>query len=145
MNKQGAIELAELFHRERIREIEAADKISKKVDPLLPKGWVSKMEARYGNLVFTKGEKADVAEFRVVCGLVEKATGKTVTRSGAGGKHYIELEGNCFFDVSTKDDGVNFLTVRIKMNPDDSCKFTLKRHWYTEAHPSEGCLGGEGA
>jgi len=117
-----------------LAKIEASVKFCAKIDPLLPEGWHSKYESNLGQLEFFKREKANAVEFRVVCDLVEKATGCKLHR-GIGNSGYLwGWDWSCFDDN-------RHLDIRVELGMPEGCKITYKRKWTKEAVVDEACLG----
>lgn len=136
MDKEKALEETRLMYEGGLAIIDEAEKICKKVDPLLPKDWHSVFYAKHQQIEFTRLGEADAMEFRVVCDLVEKVIGKKLYRGVSGtfgpylyGWEWIHLKGGGCLDV------------RVELNKPEGCKITLKRKWRKEPVVDEACLG----
>lgn len=137
MDKQRAIEQAKIAHEKTLNIIEASQKICDKVDFLLPKNWESYCSGEWLDFKPVYPHKASSAEFRMVCDIVEKATGKKLQRYAQGTKESHKLVGSIF---GRHEEGLWF-SLSVESRADDTCKITFKRTWKTEAIADPKCLG----
>ena len=139
MDKEQALKEAKDSFNRVLANIEAAQKICDKVDSLLPEGWQSKFwGGDYLEFCPLYPHKASAAEFRMVCDLVEKATGKKLGRSATGNKTYPKLSASGYYNFGL--DGARF-SLWVQSEADDTCKITFKRTWETKVIADENCLG----
>ena len=140
MDKQKVIEEAREKYDEALKRIKLADKVCKKIEPHLPKGWKTDegLLVQWGQINFYKHEKANALEFRVVCDMVEKVLGKTSMRWIRGNKNNQTLVSL----VSIRpEDGNVFLDVHVELGNPEGCEVTFKRKWETKAVVDDACLG----
>lgn len=138
MDKKQAIESAKEVYENNLQQIEAAYKICEKVDPFLPIGWASSYDLRYTTLSFDGEAGGSAAEFRVVCGHIERATGEKLNRGVGGGKRYQYLYAAGWIWL----DGMNnSIQIRVELNRPHGCKVTFKRSWSVTPMVDEACLG----
>jgi|GEM_PF-3765429 len=137
MDMAKALEEAKKLHKNLLVKIVEAERICEKVDPLLPKGWHSEFSAKSGQLEFNKKEKAHAIEFRVVCGLVEKAIGGGLHR-GVGNLGNTYLYGWAWHWFG---DGRVALDVRVELNKPEGCKVTYETVSEKKPVVDEACLG----
>ena len=140
MDKQKVIKEAREMYDEALRGIELADKVCKKVEPHLPKGWKAcgDLLVRWGQINFRKHEKANALEFRVVCDIVEKVLDKTLMRWGRGGKDRQTLVGCA---TVWSEDRESHVEVHVELGNPEGCEITFKRTWETNVVVDEACLG----
>ncbi len=140
MNKETALKDAKETFSQSLANIEAAQKICNAVDSLLPQGWHSKF---FGgeHLEFCPlyPHKASSAEFRMVCHLVEKATGEKLDRHARGDKSNPRLVATKYYQLGSDDDVR--LVLWVESSADDTCKIVYKRTWEMKAIADERCLG----
>jgi len=137
MDKTKALEEAKEIYEVNLTKIAEAERICEKVDSLLPKGWHSEFSAKSGQLEFNKKEKAHAIEFRVVCGLVEKAIGGGLHRGvGSLGSTYLYGWAWHWFG-----DGRVSLDVRVELSKPEGCKIKYKRTWEKKPVVDDACLG----
>ena len=140
MDKQKVTEEARENYYEALKKIELADKVCKKVEPHLPKGWKTHegFLVKWGQIMFYKNEKANALEFRVVCDMVEKVLGKTLMRWVRGNKNSQSLIG---YTGIRSEDGEVSIDVHVELGNPEGCKVAFKRTWETRAVVDEACLG----
>ena len=140
MDKKKVMEEAREKYNEAIKRIKLADKVCKKVEPHLPKGWKTDegLLVQWGQIQFCKNEKADALEFRVVCNTVENVLGKTLMRWIRGDKDIQTLIG--YVSIHSEDRGV-YIDVHVELGNPEGCEVTFKRTWETKAVVDEACLG----
>lgn len=152
MDKQKAIGRVKRDYDRAVKEIEIADKIAKKIDPLLPKGWTSEIDSIVNNLIFQCGsfcseDSHQATEFKLVCKLVEKAIGeKIVDREGQADKRdgkdnlYI-LQGSVYHYSNVNGDKICLGINIILYNPKHQCEIEWKKETKVVAKISDNCLG----
>ena len=147
MNKIASlIEARNIFEDTKI-EIEAAEKICKKIDPLLPPTWKSNfIIGMWRGLLFCchaesflEPEKNRPSiDFRYVCDLVEKATSTKVNR-----KPWIE--GDKFFCLrgitNMKIDYRHILHIEIRQINPSQCSLEYEDKTIRQAKLTDECLG----
>jgi len=146
MNYEEVKISAKRRYEQALKEIELCKEIADKITPSLPDGWDCRIDETIFNLYITKGlhslASADAGEFKLVCKLVESATGvKLKKRAEAvysenrlyslGADKYVTRNGVCT--------GVNVTLYHPENMPD--CKIEWKRRWTKEAIISDECLG----
>jgi len=137
MDKQKAIEESKEAYEKALATIDEAEKVCKKIEPLLSPGWYSIFYVSRGQLEFTREGKADAIEFRVACDLVERALGIKLFR-GIGQSIGPYLYAHEW--IYPKATGVS-LNVRVELNRPEGCKITYKRKWTKMPIVDEVCLG----
>ena len=138
MDKERALELASERLERTLSSINLAQKICDKVDSFLPTGWHSVFLGEdYLEFCPQYKHKASSAEFRTVCTLVEKLTGKKLNRRTSGTKDNPKLIAS---NYSHFENGA-WLTLWVESHADDDCKITYKRTWGMKAIADENCLG----
>lgn len=150
MDKKKALKEAKESYEEELKQIELAEKITKKIDPLLPKGWESHFDRdRAYPIVFQSGtytedkpNKKPAEEFKLVCKLVEKLIGIKLIREAHANKEngLYGLEGHRAHYVKKIDGSIKVLMY----NPDHSCEVKFEREYYLKAIVSDDCLGLQG-
>ena len=138
MDKEMALKDATGTFERTLVTIEEAQKICNRVDSLLPQGWHSQFwRGDFLEFCPLYPHKASSAEFRTVCDLVEKVTGRKLGRRASGTK------GNPKLIASNHSNFGNdtWLTLWVESRADDDCKITYKRTWETKAIADENCLG----
>ena len=140
MNKENLAKEAKEEYDNALQKIKLADKVCKKVEPQLPKGWKTHegLLVRWGQIVFCKHKKANALEFRVVCDMVEKVLGKTLMRWVRGDKDRQTLVG--YAGIRSEDGNVS-IDVHVELGNPEGCNVTLKRTWETRVVVDEACLG----
>ncbi|GAH47612.1 unnamed protein product [marine sediment metagenome] len=140
MDKEKVIKEAREKYDEALQRIKLADKICKKIEPHLPKGWKTHegLLVNWGQIIFGKEEKANALEFRVVCDMVEKALGKTLMRWVRGDKSRQNLIG---YTLIRSEDGEVSIDVHVELGNPEGCEVTFKRTWETKAVVDDACLG----
>lgn len=140
MEKEKVIKEAKEKHDEVLQRIELADKVCKKVEPHLPKGWKTYegLLVTWGQINFYKTEKANALEFRVVCDMVEKVLDKTLMRWVRGDKDRQTLIG---YTTAYSEDRETYIDVHVELGNPEGCEIMLKRTWKTEAVVDDACLG----
>jgi len=140
MDKEKVKKEAREKYDEALQRIELADKVCKKVEPHLPKGWKTYegLLVAWGQINFCKNEKANALEFRVVCDMVEKILNKTLMRWVRGDKDRQNLIG--YACVRSEDREVS-IDVHVELGSPEGCKVTFKRRWETKAVVDDACLG----
>ena len=137
MDKQQAIKETKEAYEKSLVIIDEAEKVCKKIEPLLPKEWYSIYHSKYQQLEFTRLGKADAIEFRVVCDLVEKALDVKLYRGIAESMDKYLYAWDWYYP-----EGKNVcLDVRVELNKPEGCKITYKRKWSKEPVVDEACLG----
>ena len=152
MDKQKELKRAKEWYEGSVKKIGLADKLVKKIKPLLPDGWIIQFGANdtypihlVKGSYFSEGKKAKpkIEEFKLVCKVVEKITGKKASHDLYGkeetGIQYFEGRVIC---------GVENIDLSIKIiiyNPDHSCDVTYEKQTIEVAKVSDDCfgLGGE--
>lgn len=150
MDNKKELQKAKEWYEGVIKKIGLADKLIKKIKPLLPDGWIIQFGANdiypihlvKGSL-YSENKKPKVEEFKLACKVVEKITGKEVSHDLYGkeetGIQY--FEGRIIYNVEDID-----LSIKIIIyNPDHSCDVTYEEQTITVAKVSDDCfgLGGE--
>lgn len=140
MNKEKVRKEAREDYDEALERIKLADKVCKKIEPHLPKGWKTYegLLVKWGQINFCKNEKADALEFRVVCDLVEKVLNKTLMRWVRGDKSRQNLIG--YTSIRSEDRNVS-IDVHVELGNPEGCEVTFKRTWETKAVVDDACLG----
>lgn len=140
MNKQKVMKEAKGKYDEALKRIKLADKICKKIEPHLPKGWKTHegLLVRWGQVEFYKNEKADALEFRVVCNMVEKILGKSLRRFVRGDESRQTLVG--YVSIWSKDRDVT-IDVHVELGNPEGCEVTFKRTWENKPTVDDACLG----
>jgi len=138
MDKETALKEAEESLRRVLANIEVAQKICDKVDPLLPANWHSTFwGSHYLEFNPLYSHKASSAEFRAVCDLVEKVSGRRLYRRASGNKDNPKLIATNHSNFGND----TWLSLWVESRADDTCKITYKRTWETKAIADENCLG----
>jgi len=136
MNKQKALDEAKQEYEKSLKQIETAQKVCDKVDSLLPKGWESSYCDEY--LEFRNFALITPAiEFRVVCDIIEKATGEKLNRSASGSKRTPVITAHLYSNFGNSA----WFTIWVESRPDDTCKLTFKRSWNLTPVADPTCLG----
>ena len=140
MDKKKLIKEVKENYDATLERIKLADKVCKKVEPHLPKGWKvdEGMLVNWGQINFCKNEKANALEFSVVCDIVEKILGKTLMRWVRGDKDRQNLIG--YTSIRSEDRAV-YLDVHVELGNPEGCEVTFKRKWETKAVVDDACLG----
>jgi len=140
MDKQKVMKEARENYDEALEKIKFADKVCKKIEPHLPKGWKTYegLLVRWGQIEFSKNEKANALEFRVVCDMVEKVLDKTLMRWIRGDKNRQTLVG-CV-SIWSEEKNVH-IDVHVELGNPEGCKIILKRTWETNPIVDDACLG----
>jgi len=140
MDKKKLIKEVKENYDDTLERIKLADKVCKKVEPHLPKGWKADegMLVNWGQINFCKNEKANALEFRVVCDMVEKVLSKTLMRWVRGDKDRQNLIG--YTSIRSEDRAV-YLDVHVELGNPEGCEVTFKRKWETKAVVDDACLG----
>ncbi len=150
MDKKKELQKAKDWYEGSVKKIGLADKLLKKIKPFLPDGWVIQFEANdtypihlvKGGL-FSDNKKPKVEEFKLVCKVVEKITGKEISHDLYGkeetGIQY--FEGRAVYYVEDVDLSIKILIYK----PDHSCDITYEKQTIMVAKVSDDCfgLGGE--
>jgi len=138
MEKEIALKDAKERLERTLLSIDVAQKICDKVDPLLPAGWHSIFFGeQYLEFCPLYEHKASSAEFRTVCDLVEKATGKKLSRRASGTKDDPRLIASDYGHFENDA----WLTLWVEQDADDTCKINFKRTWEIKPIADERCLG----
>jgi len=138
MDKERALVAASERLEKTLSSINMAQKICDKIDPLLPPNWHSNfITEEYLEFCPFHGHKASSAEFRTVCDLVEKFTGKKLARRASGTKDKPRLIASNYGQFGNDA----WLSLWVEQYADDTCKITFKRTWKTEPIADEDCLG----
>ena len=146
MNYEEAKISAKKRHERALKEIELCKEIADRVTPSLPDGWECRIDDVIFNLDITKGwydqAGADAGEFKLVCKLVENATGEKFKKSAEAnyGKNKLYfLKADKYVTRNGICTGVNVILYHPDNMPD--CKIEWKRRWRKEAVISDECLG----
>lgn len=149
MDKQKELKKAKEWYEGSVKKIGLADKLIKKIKPLLPDGWVIQFGANdIYPIHLVKGscfsdKKPKVEEFKLACKIVEKITGKKASHDLYGKeKTGIQFfEGRIIYDIEDIDLSIKILIY----NPDHSCIVTYEKQTIEVAKVSDDCfgLGGE--
>lgn len=138
MNKEKTLANAKELYEINLKQIEVASKICDKVDPLLPKDWKSDYDIRCRCLSFERPKEGHASEFRMVCGLVDKAMGIKLHRDVGGSKHYHYLYAH---SVKWLEKMLECIHVRVELGRPQGCEVTFKRSWSAIPIVDEKCLG----
>ena len=140
MDKAKVIKEAREKYDDALKRIKLADKICKKVEPHLPKGWkvYEGLLVTWGQINFCKNKKANALEFRVVCDLVEKVLSKTLMRWIRGDKDNQALVGYAHIWSEDREASID---VQVELGNPEGCKMMFKRTWETKAVVDDACLG----
>jgi len=129
-----------------LKEIELCKEIADKIIPSLPDGWDCRIDETIFSLYITKGWRSetgtDAGEFKLVCKLVENATGEKLNKSARvkdGGNNLFCLLAEKYIEKNEICIGVNVNLYHPENMPD--CKIEWKRRWRKEAVISDECLG----
>ncbi len=148
MDKEGAIEAENKRHEKAIKKITLAYKIAKKVEPLLPKGWISSYSQLFSELVFSsnnskgKDSKRPSEEFKLVCKILAKMGGYENWREAKASKETNEItELNANFSFSTDKDNPPLSVEVVQYDPDHKCEIKWEIKTYQKAIVSDACLG----
>lgn len=139
MDKEVAQTQAKDAYEENLRKIEVAEKVCKKVESLLPEEWSSGYDVTYGTLSFKRSSEGHASQFRVVCGLVEKASGINLSRHAGGNKHYQYLYGSGYLFWGKGH--CYCLRISVELGKPKGCKIELKRSWTVTPEVDDACLG----
>lgn len=147
MDKQKELQKAKEWYEGVIKKIGLADKIIKKIKPALPDEWRIEFDfnAVY-ELQFIKGssfevdKKPPIEEFKLICKLLEKLTGRKVYITPYATKKdgLWMIEGCISYFIENK---LELSMKVVAYNPGHSCEITYKRRWITDAKVSDDCLG----
>ncbi len=148
MDKKKAIERENKRHEKAIKKITFACKIAKKVEPLLPKGWISSYSQFFSELVFSsnnsegKDSKKPSEEFKLVCKILAKMGGYENWREAKASKETNEItELNANFSFSTDKDNPSLSVEVVQHDPDHKCEIKWETKSYQKAIVSDECLG----
>jgi len=158
MNYQEARKEAKRLYEEKLKELHVQNKIAQKIKPALPDGWEINFSALISCFDISKGKFEDVynskkekvypGEFKLVCGIVEKALSEYEENPKLKRKARVS-EGNQIYHLSAEryihcpKEKVTF-GVRVKLyNPGvmPNCKIEWKETIQREAVVSDECLG----
>lgn len=140
MIKKKLLEEAKSRYETRVRKINAGFKLYQKVKPVLPKSWGCSFSIIWNELQFSRahdGTKANALEFRVVCDLIEKATGKPMQRSAHGNKE----SGHSLYGSSWVKIDREMVNVSVSLTRPEGCKVEYVEVTETRAVVDDECLG----
>jgi len=139
VKKGASLKEAKSIYDKTRKEIEVAFEISKKVEPLLPPKWESNfIIGGWRGLLFICHKEAPAMELKLVCSLVEKATGIKPKRGS-----YIYEESLFWLSGSVKypiGEG-HYLTIYIRHCEPKDCKLEIEEKLVKMAKVSDDCLG----
>lgn len=148
MDKKEALKEEMERHEGSVKKITLAYRISKKVEPLLPEGWISSYSHLFNELIFSsnalieKDSKKPSEEFKLVCKILAKMGGYENWREAKANKETNEittLEANFSLSVGK---GNPDLTVEVmQYDPDHRCEIKWETKTYQKAIVSDECLG----
>ena len=121
-------------YRQGLISLAMAKKVADKIEPLLPRGWNCSMFLGTWLSIEKTEEMVHASEFRVVCDLVEKVTGKKVERSARSEKM---LKG----EVWIKEKLNRYLHIEIYLADVDGCRIERKQETREVYVASPECLG----
>lgn len=140
MDKEKALKELEEEHEEGKIAVDYSVALCEKIEPLLPLGWKSEYNVTWKYLTFSKREKANAAEFRAVCGVVDKVLGRKLIRNAGGTESFPYIYGSSYFCLPIKDKTI-WMDVRVELNKPDGCKFIFKEVKEMKPVVNDSCLG----
>lgn len=148
MVKKEAIKVENERHEKAIKKITFAYKIVKKVEPLLPEGWISGYNHLFNELIFSSensaGEKSKKPseEFKLVCKILAKMDGYENWREAKANKETNEItELSANFSLPTGKDDPDLTVEVVQYDPDHRCEIKWETKTYEKAIVSDECLG----
>jgi len=143
MIKRKAFRQNYKIYRETIEEISLANKIAKKVSPLLPNDWnVDFVIGMWRGLLFScwdHGSKEHSAiEFKLVCKLVEKATGLEMKRKAwTEGEYLVALKGEAYIPINDN----HSLLIEVRQMDAKDCELEFEETTVKQVKVSDKCVG----
>ena len=141
MNKQEELKELKKTYENHLVKLNCAEIIANKIDDLLPPDWESCYVQDWDGLLFrnssmNENERPSM-DFKLVCKLVEKATGKEVKKEPW-------VEGDLFFCLhGTTTVKINDLDLKIDIRMFDpaNCKLEYEEKAVRIAKVDDACLG----
>jgi hypothetical protein len=140
------------IHRETKKEIDLAYIIARKIESMLPKGWTASFVigmwrglcVSFHSSSYDENHKkiqSSALDFKLVCKLVEKATGLEVKKSPwIEGDYFFALKGSVQVPIGEEKDD-HSLTISIRHHDPSDCKLTYETKTVRVATVDDDCLG----
>jgi hypothetical protein len=133
------------IHADYRMEARIAASLARKIEPLMPAGWdVSYVIGMWHGLCLSRhtsieaGEGSPLAEFKLVCRLVELATGMKVPKSPwIDGDRLFGIFGTLDYPLAR---GYN-LRISVRLFETKECKLIVRDKLIREAELADDCLG----